>query len=215
MMVTKILANRWLAGTLGLLLGASSWGAPPTGGVIKAEQAAKKSAPTTQPATPQTAILAGGCFWGMEELFRKVPGVLTTEVGYAGGKAAGPSYSDVSSGSTGHAESLKLTYDPKVLSYEDLLKLYFRAHDPTSLNRQGNDVGTQYRSAIFYLTPEQKMAAEQVKAKVEQSHKWGKPVVTEITAGSPFYPAESYHQKYLVKNPNGYNDHYLRDFKFD
>lgn len=165
-------------------------------------------------AKTESTILAGGCFWGMEEVFRKIPGVVSTQVGYTGGQSKNPSYHEVSSGSTGHAESIKIDYDPALISYESLLKFYFRAHDPTSLNRQGNDVGTQYRSAIFYSTPEQKKIAESVIALVNKSKKWGKPVATKLEPASVFYPAEEYHQKYLVKNPNGYNDHYLRDIKF-
>jgi peptide methionine sulfoxide reductase msrA/msrB len=161
-----------------------------------------------------TAVLAGGCFWGMEEVFRKVPGVTATEVGYTGGKAVNPTYDQVSSGTTGHAESIRISYDPKRVSYEDLLKTYFRMHDPTSLNRQGNDVGSQYRSEIFYMNDSQKKTAEKVMKLVDQSKKWPKPVVTKLEPAGKFYRAEDYHQKYLVKNPNGYNDHYLRDFTF-
>ena len=163
----------------------------------------------------QTALLAGGCFWGMEEVFRKVPGVVATTVGYTGGKKANPSYEDVSSGTTGHAESIKIEFDPAKLSYEALLKIFFRMHNPTTLNRQGNDVGTQYRSAIFYLNEAQKKTAHDVIKIVDHSKKWPAPVVTEVTSASIFYPAESYHQKYLVKNPDGYNDHFLRTFTFD
>ncbi|HEX7676151.1 MAG TPA: peptide-methionine (S)-S-oxide reductase MsrA [Bdellovibrio sp.] len=164
--------------------------------------------------TTQTAILAGGCFWGMEEVFRKIPGVVSTEVGYTGGTKVNPSYEDVSSGSTGHAESLKLEFDPNKISYEDVLKIFFRMHDPTSMNRQGNDVGTQYRSEIFYLNAQQKQTAEKVMKLVNDSKKWPGPVVTKLESAKKFYPAEDYHQKYLVKNPNGYNDHYLRNFQF-
>jgi peptide methionine sulfoxide reductase msrA/msrB len=169
---------------------------------------------SAQAAQRETAILAGGCFWGMEEIFRKVPGVLETQVGYAGGDLKNPTYEQSSSGTTGHAEAVKINFDPKQISYEKLLLLYFRAHDPTTSNRQGNDVGSQYRSAIFYLSQEQKKTAEKVKAKVDKSGKWGAPLVTEIVPAKPFYPAEEYHQKYLVKNPHGYNDHYIRSFDF-
>jgi len=162
----------------------------------------------------EKAILSGGCFWGMEEVFRKIPGVKKTEVGYTGGSMKNPTYKDVSSGSTGHAESIEITFDPKTLSYEDLLKTFFRAHDPTSKNRQGNDVGTQYRSSIFYMDEKQKKTAAEVIKMVDKSKNWPKPVVTEVMPAKTFYPAEEYHQKYLVKNPHGYNDHYLRDFKF-
>ena len=165
-------------------------------------------------AETETAIFAGGCFWGMEEVYRKVPGVMETKVGYTGGKASSPSYHDVSAGSTGHAESIELKFDPKKVSYEDLTKLFFRMHDPTSLNRQGNDVGTQYRSEIFYMSEKQKRTAEKVIEVVNKSGKWPKPVATKMEAAGKFYPAEDYHQKYLVKNPGGYNDHYVRDFTF-
>ncbi len=165
-------------------------------------------------AATQTAILAGGCFWGMEEVYRKVPGVISTEVGYTGGSMPHPSYEQVSSGKTGHAESLKIEFDSKKISYEEILKTFFRMHDPTSMNRQGNDIGTQYRSEIFYMDNAQKTEAEKVIKLVNQAKKWPAPVVTKLESAKTFYPAEEYHQKYLVKNPNGYNDHYLRDFKF-
>jgi peptide methionine sulfoxide reductase msrA/msrB len=159
----------------------------------------------------ETAILAGGCFWGMEEILRKVPGVLETTVGYSGGKLANPSYEMVCTGATGHAESIQIVFDPEKLSYEQLLGYFFRMHDPTTLNRQHNDVGTQYRSAIFYTSDEQKQVAERVKATVEKSGKFQRPITTEITKASEFYSAEDYHQKYLVKHPGGYNCHVLRD----
>ncbi|WP_395838209.1 peptide-methionine (S)-S-oxide reductase MsrA [Archangium violaceum] len=165
-------------------------------------------------ALTETAYLAGGCFWGMEDLLRKIPGVLETEVGYTGGSKtfSHPTYSDVSTGKTGHAEAVRIVFDPKVLTYETLLeKWFFRMHDPTTLNRQGNDVGTQYRSAIFYVSEEQRRVAEAVKARVNKSGKWPRPVVTTITAAGEFTPAEAYHQDYLVKNPNGYTCHYMRD----
>ncbi|MDG0817642.1 peptide-methionine (S)-S-oxide reductase MsrA [Bdellovibrio svalbardensis] len=162
----------------------------------------------------QTAILAGGCFWGMEEVYRTIPGVLKTEVGYTGGAVVNPTYEQVSRGGTGHAESLRVEFDPKKISYQEILKIFFRMHDPTSLNRQGNDIGTQYRSEIFYLNSAQKEDAEKVIYLVNQAKKWPSPVVTKLEPAKKFYPAEEYHQKYLVKNPHGYNDHYLRDFKF-
>jgi peptide methionine sulfoxide reductase msrA/msrB len=163
-------------------------------------------------ATLEVAILAGGCFWGMEEILRTIPGVLETEVGYSGGTLASPTYDDVRSGRTGHAESVRVTFDPSKLSYDDLLeKWFFRMHDPTTKNRQGNDIGTQYRSAIFVTSPEQRKVAEAVKARVDASGKWKAPIVTEIVEAGPFTRAEEYHQKYLVKNPGGYTCHYLRD----
>jgi len=160
----------------------------------------------------ETALLAGGCFWGMEDLLRKIPGVLQTDVGYTGGNIEKPSYQEVSSGRTGHAESVRVVFDPKVLSFATLLEdWFFRMHDPTTVNRQGNDVGTQYRSAIFVLSDEQRRVAEEVKARVNASGKWKKPVVTQVVQAGEFTPAESYHQDYLVKNPGGYTCHYMRD----
>jgi peptide methionine sulfoxide reductase msrA/msrB len=158
----------------------------------------------------ETATLAGGCFWGMEEILRHTPGVLETTVGYTGGKKANPTYKEVCTGGTGHAEAIQVIFDPARLSYRSLLDLFFRMHDPTTLNRQHNDVGTQYRSAIFYHDEAQKLAAEEIRAQANQSGKWGKPIVTEIVPAGEFHPAEAYHQDYLQKNPGGYNCHYLR-----
>ncbi len=162
--------------------------------------------------TLETAVLAGGCFWGMEEILRKIPGVVQTEVGYAGGTTRAPTYSDVSTGATGHAEAVRVVFDPKKLSYADLLeKWFFRMHDPTTLNRQENDVGTQYRSEIFATTSEQRKIAEEIKARVDKSGKWKRPIVTQIAPVGIFTPAEEHHQNYLQKNPGGYMCHYLRD----
>ena len=165
-------------------------------------------------ATTETAYLAGGCFWGMEDILRKIPGVIETEVGYTGGSkdSEHPTYEDVHLGTTGHAEAVRVVFNPKLLTYEGLLeKWFFRMHDPTTLNRQGNDVGSQYRSAIFYLSDAQKKTAEAVKARVNASGKWPRPVVTQIAPAGEWTPAEGYHQDYLVKNPGGYTCHYLRD----
>jgi peptide methionine sulfoxide reductase msrA/msrB len=160
----------------------------------------------------ETAILAGGCFWGMEEILRAVPGVVSTDVGYTGGTTSSPSYDQVKTGSTGHAESIRIVFDPAKLSYEELLeKWFFRMHDPTTRNRQGNDIGTQYRSAIFVTSPEQRQVAERVKERVSKSGKWLAPIVTEIVEAGPFTPAEGYHQDYLQKNPGGYTCHYMRE----
>jgi len=159
----------------------------------------------------ETAILAGGCFWGMEELLRKEPGVTGIEVGYTGGKVANASYEN----HEGHAEAVKIEYDPARISYDQLLRFFFRIHDPTTVNRQGNDVGSSYRSAIFYLNDEQRKVAEEVKAEVEASGKWRKPIVTEIVAAGPWWRAEEYHQDYLEKHPGGYTCHYVRDFDFE
>jgi peptide methionine sulfoxide reductase msrA/msrB len=160
----------------------------------------------------ETALLAGGCFWGMEEILRSVPGVVSTDVGYTGGATQSPSYDVVKTGTTGHAESIRIVFDPAKLSYEELLeKWFFRMHDPTTKNRQGNDIGTQYRSAIFVTSPEQKKTAERVKERVSKSGKWLAPIVTEIVDAGPFTPAEGYHQDYLQKNPGGYTCHYMRE----
>lgn len=162
--------------------------------------------------TLETAIIAGGCFWGMEEILRGIPGVLETEVGYAGGTTKKPTYEDVKRGTTGHAESVRITFDPAKVTYADLLeKWFFKMHDPTTADRQGNDVGSQYRSAIFYTTPEQKAVAEAVKKKVDQSGKWDAPIVTQIAPAGEFTPAEDYHQDYLQKHPGGYTCHWMRD----
>jgi methionine-S-sulfoxide reductase len=158
----------------------------------------------------QTAYLAGGCFWGMEELVRQIPGVIATEVGYTGGDAPDARYEQVKTGKTGHAESLKVIFDPQRLSYRHLLFEFFRMHNPTTPNRQGNDIGTQYRSAIFYLGEEQKHSAEEVIKTVDTSGDWQARVVTEVAPFREFYRAEDYHQKYLVKNRGGYTCHYVR-----
>jgi peptide methionine sulfoxide reductase msrA/msrB len=148
----------------------------------------------------------------MEEILRKIPGVVQTEVGYTGGTTSAPSYETVHTGETGHAESVRIVFDPSVLSYSDLLeKWFFRMHDPTTKNRQGNDRGTQYRSAIFYTTAEQQKTALAVIERVNASKKWKDPIVTEVSAAGPFTLAEEYHQDYLQKNPGGYTCHYLRD----
>ena len=170
-----------------------------------------KQQPTATDSARSTAILAGGCFWGMEEIIRKIPGVIDVEAGYTGGALANPGYQDVHTGRTGHAEAIKIAFDPKQVSYQALLGTFFRMHDPTTPNRQGNDRGSQYRSAIFYLDEQQRAVAEQVKQQVDQSKKWPHPVVTEIVAAGPWWPAEDYHQDYLQKNPGGYTCHWLRD----
>ena len=167
--------------------------------------------PAERPMKWQEAILAGGCFWGVEELIRKLPGVIDTSVGYTGGTVPNPTYEDVKSGHTGHAEAVRIVFDPSKTTYEQILEYFFRLHDPTTRNQQGNDLGTQYRSSIFYLNDEQKDVAEKVIASVSRSGKWKRPVVTQLLRSGPFYPAEEYHQDYLQKNPGGYTCHYLRD----
>lgn len=159
----------------------------------------------------QKALLAAGCFWGVEELLRKYPGVLETEVGYCGGQADQALYTKVKTGTTGHAEAILVFFDATQLSYENLIQAFFKLHDPTTLNQQGNDIGSQYRSAIFYFDDQQKQIAEKVKAEVQASGFWKKQIVTEITEAQPFYSAEEYHQDYLQKNPNGYMCHYWRE----
>lgn len=158
----------------------------------------------------QRAILAGGCFWGMQELIRSLPGVISTRVGYTGGNFKNPTYEDMRKGTTGHAESIEIRFDPELLSYRKLLEFFFQIHDPTTRNRQGNDRGTQYRSAIFYLNEEQKREANEVIAAINSSKKWPGAVATEVVKAGEFYEAESYHQDYLQKNPYGYTCHFLR-----
>lgn len=161
----------------------------------------------------EEAHLAGGCFWGMQDLLRGIPGVLDTEVGYAGGSTKDPTYADVKTGRTGHAEAVRIVFDPSVLPFEELLeRWFFRMHDPTTRDQQGNDRGSQYRSAIFFLSPEQEAGARRVIERVEQSGVWGRPVVTEVAAAGPFTRAEGYHQDYLLRYPDGYTCHYLRQF---
>ncbi len=163
--------------------------------------------------TNQTAYLSGGCFWGMEELVQQIPGVLETEVGYTGGTTPNAVYEQVKTGRTGHAESLKIVFDPRQLTYRHLLFEFFRMHNPTTRNQQGNDIGTQYRSAIFYLNDEQKHIAEDVIQAVDASGEWQAKVVTEVVPFKELYRAEEYHQKYLAKHPHGYTCHYVRRLK--
>lgn len=153
----------------------------------------------TAPATPATATFGAGCFWGIEETYRTTPGVLGTAVGYMGGKTDHPSYEDVCGDATGHAEVVQVTYDPEKVSYGKLLEIFWENHNPTTVNRQGPDVGSQYRSAVFYQTPEQQAEAEKSKAALEKSGTWKKPIVTEISPAQTFWRAEEYHQQYLMK----------------
>lgn len=158
----------------------------------------------------ETATLAGGCFWGMEDLLRKLPGVLDTEVGYTGGTTANATYRDVKKGTTGHAEAIQIKFDSNTISFEQILDFFFRMHDPTTKNRQGNDVGDSYRSAIFYHSEAQKKSAEKLIQIVNDSNVWPSPVVTEVVAATEFWPAEPEHQDYLEETPNGYTCHYIR-----
>jgi peptide-methionine (S)-S-oxide reductase len=147
----------------------------------------------------EKATFGAGCFWGVEAAFRRVPGVTATAVGYSGGQTKDPTYRDVCSDGTGHAEVVQVEFDPEKVSYKDLLQIFWENHNPTQLNRQGPDVGTQYRSAIFFHTPEQQAAAIQSKDDLQKSGKFSKPIVTEITPAAEFYRAEDYHQQYLEK----------------
>lgn len=158
----------------------------------------------------QTTYLAGGCFWGMEELVRQIPGVIATEVGYCGGSAETATYEHVKTGKTGHAEALKVVFDSARLSYSHLLFEFFRMHNPTTPNQQGNDIGSQYRSVIFYVDEAQHHIAASVTKTVDASQAWRAPVVTEIVPFRAFFRAEDYHQRYLIKHPHGYTCHYVR-----
>lgn len=162
----------------------------------------------------ETIVLGGGCFWGVEDLIRKQEGVIKTVVGYTGGSEADAKYERVKKGTSGHVETVQVEYDPKKLKLEDLLKLFFKLHDPTTLNQQGNDIGTQYRSVIFVSSKEQREIAERVIKLVNDSKQWKSPVVTAVEEIKQFYPAEDYHQDYLIKNPGGYTCHWVRKISF-
>lgn len=149
----------------------------------------------------EVATLGGGCFWCTEAVFSELKGVERVESGYAGGRATNPSYEQVCSGSTGHAEVVQITYNPAVISYRDILHIFFTVHDPTTLNRQGADVGTQYRSVVLYHDPEQKQAAEETIKEISEAKIWPNPIVTEVVPFTAFYKAEDYHQEYFKKNP--------------
>ncbi|MEM9169725.1 MAG: peptide-methionine (S)-S-oxide reductase MsrA [Pseudomonadota bacterium] len=161
-------------------------------------------------ATIETAVLAGGCFWGMEDLIRKLDGVTATRVGYAGGAMADPTYNDVKTGKTGHAEAIRIAFDPAVISYRKLLSFFFQIHDPTTRDRQGGDVGSQYRSAIFTTSDDQADTARALIAELDASGKWPGEIVTTVEPAGPFYDAEDFHQDYLVKYPSGYTCHFVR-----
>ena len=149
----------------------------------------------------ETAILGGGCFWCLEAVYDELMGVVSVESGYSGGKVAGPSYQEVCTGATGHAEVVRVSFDPQIISYREILQIFFTIHDPTSLNRQGADVGTQYRSVIIYRDEDQKEIAEQVIREIEAEKIWDKPLVTQLVPLEAFYIAEDYHQEYFKKNP--------------
>ncbi|SNQ60027.1 peptide-methionine (S)-S-oxide reductase MsrA [Candidatus Methanoperedens nitratireducens] len=149
----------------------------------------------------EIATLGGGCFWCLEAIFNELRGVEKVVSGYSGGNVPDPTYREVCSGTTGHAEAVRITFDPQIISFRELLQVFFTIHDPTTLNRQGADVGTQYRSVIFYHTPEQKAVAQEVIAELEKAKVWDAPIVTALTPFSAFYPAEEYHQEYYSRNP--------------
>lgn len=157
---------------------------------------------TTQSSGKEFATLGGGCFWCLEAVYDELQGVQSVESGYMGGKMPNPSYEAVCMGNTGHAEVVRITFDPAVISYSEILKIFFSIHDPTTLNCQGNDVGTQYRSVIFYHSPEQKFVAENVISAFIKDNAFGRSIVTEVVPVGPFYIAENYHQEYFVRNPS-------------
>jgi peptide-methionine (S)-S-oxide reductase len=162
---------------------------------------ATRTAQETSAAGKEIATLAGGCFWCLEAVYDQMKGVESVESGYIGGSHPNPTYEEICSGRTGHAEAVRITFDPKITSYRELLEVFFAIHDPTTLNRQGNDAGTQYRSAIFYHSPEQKAIAEQVIADFTREKVFDRPIVTQLESAAPFYVAEDYHQEYFAKNP--------------
>lgn len=158
----------------------------------------------------ETAILAGGCFWGMQDLIRKRPGIISTRVGYTGGHTQNPTYPDICTGQTGHAEAIEITFNPAQTTYRAVLEFFFQMHDSTTVNQQGNDIGTQYRSAIFTCNEEQKNVAQQLIKDIDNAAFLDGPVVTQVTESSTFYEAEENHQDYLEKHPNGYTCHFIR-----
>lgn len=178
----------------------------------RAEPPAKKPASADGPR--EVAVLAAGCFWGVEHWMMKADGVVSAEVGYIGGRSNKVSYEQVSGGDTGHAEAVRIVFDPSVTTYENVLAFFFKIHDPTTRNKQGNDVGSQYRSAIFPMTDMQRKAATAMMTRIEKSGAWGKPLTTTIETPTNWVTAEDYHQDYLVKHPGGYDNHYLRPYVF-
>jgi methionine-S-sulfoxide reductase len=196
--------RRWLLGLAAVLVSVTALAQSPS----RQEVPVSNWTPSKE---REVAVLAGGCFWGMQDILRKIPGVLETEVGYTGGWLPNPRYEDTHDSKSGHAEAVRIVFDPRMLSYADLLeKWFFRMHDPTTLNRQGNDMGTQYRSAIFFEDDAQRVVAEAVKARVQASGHWKGKITTEIVKASTWNKAEAYHQDYLEKNRGGYTCHFLR-----
>jgi peptide-methionine (S)-S-oxide reductase len=171
-------------------------------GAAKTEQT-EITLPKELPMNTDTATFAAGCFWGVQAEFDKVKGVVQTTVGYTGGRTEKPTYEDVCSGQTGHAEALQVVFDPTVVTYEQLLDRFWAMHDPTTVNRQGPDFGSQYRSVVFYHSPEQQAAASASKEKLEKARRFPRPIVTEIVPAATFWPAEEYHQKYFKKHGGG------------
>jgi peptide-methionine (S)-S-oxide reductase len=197
-MPARLLRTLFTLGTALSLIACHVAAAAPSGPI----PAAKVDAPLAASTGQQTAVFAGGCFWGTQAVFERVKGVLATNAGYAGGSSANPSYAQVSSESTGHAESVEITYDPSRITYGELLRVFFSvAHDPTQLNRQGSDVGTSYRSALFYANDEQRRIAQAYIAQLDAAHVFPKPIVTEVSPLKRFYKAEDYHQDYALHHP--------------
>ncbi len=161
--------------------------------------------------TIEKALLGAGCFWGVDKILRSIPGIVSTEVGYAGGTTKNPTYEEVCTGRTDHAEVVLVGFDPAVISYEGVLDVFFRLHDPTTMNRQHNDIGTQYRSVIFTYNDEQRAVALEKIKQLDASKVFKNPIVTQIMTAPDYYSAEAYHQDYLIKNPHGYMCHILRD----
>ncbi len=192
--------NIWVIGLIIILSGVASYSCKEVKSTNKESE--KSEMDSTQNMNLETATFGGGCFWCTEAIYERVKGVKSVVSGYSGGTVKNPTYEEVCTGTTGHAEATEITYDPKVVSYDDLLEIFFKTHDPTSLNRQGADVGTQYRSVIFYHNDEQKKKAEYYKTELDKSGAWDKPIVTQIVSFTNFYPAEDYHQDYFAKNPN-------------
>ena len=159
----------------------------------------------------EKALLGAGCFWGVDKILRSIPGIIKTEVGYAGGTTKNPSYEEVCTGQTDHAEVVLIDFDSKVISYKEVLNVFFRLHDPTTLNRQHNDVGSQYRSVIFTYNEDQRREALESIQKLEEAHTFKNPIVTQVIQAPEYFSAEAYHQDYLLKNPHGYMCHVLRD----
>nr|CAA9274983.1 Peptide-methionine (S)-S-oxide reductase MsrA [uncultured Armatimonadetes bacterium] len=197
------LAGAALGGVVASLLSGCVSGPPASAQEKKKKVTAPQNTPPA-PAPPgkEIAVLANGCFWCTEAIFTDLKGVEKVESGYTGGQVKNPTYEQVCTGRTGHAEAIRIVFDPKAISYHDLLSIFFATHDPTTLNRQGADVGTQYRSAIFYQSPEQKATAEKVIREVEQARLYKDPIVTQVVAASEYYPAEDYHRDYFARNPN-------------